>query len=316
MFANDQAAARGAGGLQLRREANISMEKETLTITFPAENDEGHVNVKYEFLNLSNNDIDTEVAFPLPPAGAWDNTRVANFRLLVDGKAVPYETDYKAIFKGKDVTGLLQDLKIDLPSYAGYEIGDGSAPGIRSLSPENKRKLRRAGLTDKSDLPLWDLVITFHWSQVFPARAVVHVEHDYQPAQGRTTLSIGQVERAMRHRKVDDINGNYNVLDELCVNTETVRRLREDVSAHHGSDPKYDWESVGVEWIDYILTTAKSWHGPIKDFELIIKTDPKWHFASCFEPSISATSDTTLRLHFNNYIPSKELSIGFLYASY
>ena len=58
---NDSAASSGAGGIQLRHEANISMEKERLTIS------ESNVTVEYEFLNDTDKDITTEVAFPIPP---------------------------------------------------------------------------------------------------------------------------------------------------------------------------------------------------------------------------------------------------------
>jgi hypothetical protein len=60
-LANDSAASTAAGGIQLRREANISMEKERLTIS------QDKVKVEYEFLNQTDNDITTEVAFPIPP---------------------------------------------------------------------------------------------------------------------------------------------------------------------------------------------------------------------------------------------------------
>jgi len=318
-LANDAAAAVGAGGLQLRREASISMEKETLTITSP-KGEYGTVNVKYEFLNLSDQDIETEVAFPLPPEGAEDqsdHTTVTDFRVLVEGQEIPFETDYKAILKGRDVTQVLRDLKLDLPDFGGFDWTEGSAAQIHQLPAADRARLVRAGLIEKNqDFPLWQLLTTYHWRQKFPAHSVVHVEHEYRPISGRSNLAIGQVERAMRHQKVKDINGNYGLLSLFCVNNETVRRLRADVVAKYGTDPKHDWESVGVGWIDYILTTANSWHGPIKDFELIIKTDPGWHLASCFDPSIAATTDTTMRLHFNNYTPTKELSIGFLYSMF
>jgi len=61
VLGNDSAASRAIGGIQLRREANISMEKERLTIS------EAKVTVEYEFLNQTDKNITTEVAFPIPP---------------------------------------------------------------------------------------------------------------------------------------------------------------------------------------------------------------------------------------------------------
>jgi hypothetical protein len=89
---NDGAASTGVGGIQLRREANISMEKERLTIS------ESKVTVEYEFLNDTDKDITTEVAFPIPP---YDNSPddpvnvpgFNDFRLWADGKELKYSTD-------------------------------------------------------------------------------------------------------------------------------------------------------------------------------------------------------------------------------
>lgn len=59
-LANDSAASVGVGGIQLTREARISMEKERLTIG------RDKVTVEYEFLNQTSQDITTEVAFSGP----------------------------------------------------------------------------------------------------------------------------------------------------------------------------------------------------------------------------------------------------------
>ncbi len=60
-FGNDGSGeAVPSGGLQLRREARISMEKERLIIGME------RVAVEYEFLNPTGQDITTEVLFPLP----------------------------------------------------------------------------------------------------------------------------------------------------------------------------------------------------------------------------------------------------------
>jgi hypothetical protein len=88
---NDGAASTGVGGIQLRREANISMKQERLTIS------ESKVTVEYEFLNDTDKDITTEVAFPIPP---YDNKSddpggipsFNDFHLWVDGKELKYST--------------------------------------------------------------------------------------------------------------------------------------------------------------------------------------------------------------------------------
>jgi len=57
-MANDGAASTAAGGIQLGHEERISLEKERLTISV------SKIIVEYEFLNETDKDVSTEVAFP------------------------------------------------------------------------------------------------------------------------------------------------------------------------------------------------------------------------------------------------------------
>jgi len=58
---DDGAASIRAGGLVLKREARITMAKEVLRIGWNS------VAVDYEFRNDTDEDVTTEVAFPIPP---------------------------------------------------------------------------------------------------------------------------------------------------------------------------------------------------------------------------------------------------------
>src|SRR5262249_46787929 len=94
-FGNDgSASSTPTGGIQLTREPRISMEKERLTIGLE------RVTVEYEFLNESNQDIATEVAFPVPPYGlnpAYDPVMLEDFQIWVDGRVTGYQTAVKAM---------------------------------------------------------------------------------------------------------------------------------------------------------------------------------------------------------------------------
>ena len=68
LSANDSDASVALGGVQLTREPRISMESERLTISL------SKITVEYEFLNESDKDITTDVAFPIPP---YENTERA-----------------------------------------------------------------------------------------------------------------------------------------------------------------------------------------------------------------------------------------------
>src|SRR6266567_2909375 len=58
--ANDSAVEVSVGGLKLRKERSVLMEKERLFIS------KGLVRVEYEFRNTTNKPIVSEVAFPIP----------------------------------------------------------------------------------------------------------------------------------------------------------------------------------------------------------------------------------------------------------
>jgi hypothetical protein len=135
---NDGAASSGAGGIQLRHEANISMEKERLTIS------ESKVTVEYEFLNDTDKDITTEVAFPIPP---YDNSPdnpggipdFNDFHLWVDGKELKYSTDVRAKLNGKDYIDILNPLGVDIASFDGDYCLMGDPPkGAISRLPKKQ----------------------------------------------------------------------------------------------------------------------------------------------------------------------------------
>lgn len=97
-LANDSAASVGTGGIQLRREVRISLEKERLTIS------DTKVTVDYDFLNETDRDITSEVAFPIPPYSCGDVEdcpldELNDFRVSVDGQNILPLSDVKAMSK-------------------------------------------------------------------------------------------------------------------------------------------------------------------------------------------------------------------------
>src|SRR6266568_7040160 len=88
--ADDSAAAIAAGGLVARRESRVVMAKEVLKIS-PSK-----VIVDYDFRNDTDEDVTTEVAFPIPPyENDWAQEDVkeqsfAGFKLWVNGESKAY----------------------------------------------------------------------------------------------------------------------------------------------------------------------------------------------------------------------------------
>lgn len=250
---NDGAASSGAGGIQLRHEANISMERERLTIS------ESKVTVEYEFLNDTDKDITTEVAFPIPP---YDNQAdnpggipgFNDFHLWVDGKELKYNIDVRAKLNGKDYTDLLKTLGVDIASFDGdYNLmGDPPKGAITRLPKQQVQQLSSLGLVDSANgTPLWEVVKTYYWTQTFPAHKVLHVRHEYTPMIGYELINPEDLASNKPHPS--DPQGE---VEHVCVDPSLQKGLAD--------------RGLGMAWVDYILTTANTWKTPIKDFTLVI----------------------------------------------
>ncbi len=184
--ANDSAASRALGGVQLSREPRISMESERLTISL------NKITVEYEFLNDSNKDIKTEVAFPIPPyseeMSAGGIRSFDDFHLWVDGNEVKYETDAKAYYKKLDVSLVLKRYNIDIATLGHYAGSKQEfSPDLQQVPLLERRSLIADGFfssnkqpdgTDDGGIPRWEVRKTYHWTQTFPAHKIVHVRHE------------------------------------------------------------------------------------------------------------------------------------------
>jgi hypothetical protein len=189
-FGNDSAASVGAGGIQLKREARISMEKERLTISVDK------VTVEYEFLNDADQDITTEVAFPVPPYDEhYLDTSfpkgLDDFRVWVDGRETKYQVDAAAMLNGVDYTELLRSMGVDVASLGHFteDQGDPRSQDIEKLSPSQRGQLLQLGLI-RSDNGFmgWTVAKIYHWRQTFRANKILHVRHEYAPIRGFTLL--------------------------------------------------------------------------------------------------------------------------------
>jgi hypothetical protein len=146
--ANDGAAGLDAGELVFKHLDGVRMESEDLFIS------EKEVRVRYLFRNTTDHDIESVVAFPLPPIPAKDDSvctfedadwsesydpcsdNPLGFALTIDGQTASFHTERKP-----------------LPPDPKY-------PGWRKAS------------------------VTHYWTQRFPAGKSVVIEHSYKPAEG------------------------------------------------------------------------------------------------------------------------------------
>jgi hypothetical protein len=251
---NDSAAEVAAGGIQLRKEARISMEKERLTISLKK------VTVEYEFLNTTDQDITTEVAFPIPPyiwtpidpAGSRD---FSSFHVWINGSEVRFRTKARATLKGADYTQLLQKHRVDIQNFGYVDRADQKSQ-IAMLSRSAKAQLISVGLIDEDGLPYWTVHLTYHWRQRFPARNIVQIRHEYAPVYGFARVYLVEA---------------LKQLESPCTDLALENNLRAEEDKHLEARRTERVPLTHVSWVKYILTTANTWRTPIKDFQLVIE---------------------------------------------
>jgi hypothetical protein len=322
-LADDSAASIAAGGLVPRRETRIVMAKEILRIGVKK------VVVDYDFRNDSDEDVTTEVAFPIPPytnefayGPALEEQSFQSFKLWVNGKPVNYESEATARFEGKDVTAILKANHLDIPTFGHFvdkvdsthqEVID--SPDFNRLSESTRDQLVKTGIFEVDGGPWgkWAVHLQYHWTQNFPAHSTVHIRHEYSPVLGYTLVSLPAVEDSLAHfttgQKVGDDPDGAKLLTGFCADQPFLSAL----SRHFREDGL-----VYPQWVDFILTSANTWQRPIEDFTLIIERpqpeqDKKTIISFCSPANgkIEKLDADHMQVHLTNFVPATELHIGF-----
>lgn len=190
--ANDSSAEFGIGGLVLAQSSQIEMVSEDLYIS------DSKISVEYVFRNVTDQDVRTLVAFPIPElAWPYDDLhslpyydRGANFvgfETFVDGAAVETKVELRALTVGVDRTDLLKKHRIPLIHYTGA-----AAAKLKTLSNDVLSDLKAKGLitTLNGAEPAWTLKTTFYWQQDFPKGKDVKIAHKYTPVSGGAAFSV------------------------------------------------------------------------------------------------------------------------------
>jgi hypothetical protein len=334
-LADDSAASIAVGGLVPRRETRIVMAKEVLRIS------EKKVVVDYDFRNDTDQDVTTEVAFPIPPytneidGPAASEQSFSDFQLEIGGKAVPFMTEAKATLNGKDVTALLLANHIDIPTFGHFvdtvnskhkEVMD--SPDFSRLPQTTRNQLVKAGIFELDPAPdgQWTVHLQYHWTQTFPAHSTVHIRHEYTPVAGFTEVTQDTVEEALAQfthdQSVDGDPEGGKLLAGLCVDQSLLstlaRQLQENASQDKAVSKRLFTELVFPQWVDFILTSANTWQRPIEDFTLIVeRPQPEQggkilvSFCSPADGTVEKLDADHLQVHLTNFVPVSELHIGF-----
>ncbi len=296
-LANDSAAGIAATGLYLKEERSIAMESEVLRIS-PT-----RIAVEYSFRNLTDRNVTTVVAFPIPAysydiTGNWGHPYYDDFQVRVDGRPVPHQEEVKALVDGVDHSARLERLGLPIARFDAYDDRPmGGRPPHdprRRLSKQQLDGLIRDGLVilecPTCIAPAWSVTRTFYWTQTFPAKAVVRVEHSYTPYP------------------------SYGV-------TPSRPWLRRAACVPKGRFDAWNAKTSGGSWlprfrsIDYILTTANNWRQPIGSFRLEIDggaAEEHVFVSSCFAKDWRKIGPNRFEISRTGFVPERDLKVYFL----
>jgi len=315
LYADDGAASIAAGGIVvMKRETRITMAKEVLQIS-PSK-----VIVDYDFRNDSDQDITTEVAFPIPDYDDDLDRRgqifgFDDFQLAVDGALARYQVEARAFLKDTEYTQLLTNMQVDVASFGhGPLLGDvidkrghrrvlAESQDIQRLTAAQRKQLEALGLVDQEegDEPQWRVKKKYYWQQTFPAHKVVHIRHEYSPIMGSSNSIKYGMESPPDARSAAE-------LKTFCLDGG-LRATLQRIADTKGADAPYSY-------VDFILTTANTWKTPIEDFTLIVDRthpadSPGDYVSFCWDGPVTKIDTDHFSAHTLNLVPAKELRIGF-----
>jgi hypothetical protein len=321
--ANDGYAALGAGGIVLMNSDDIRMASEDLFIS------EKVIRVKYVFINDSPAPITARVAFPMPKDELFESGGIAGYRMMskgdgaplgftvfVDGMEIEPEVERKAFHDGKDVTQTLNELGVPI-LYPSPEL----AAAIAALPTSTRDALISRNLASATPQPdgtvsydfYWTVQHIYHWEQTFPAGRPLRVEHEYQPATGASyDIFYEPITDA------SDLRGLFSEEGAYCIDEWIAKGIARRVNASLAEMPAdatdEDWPGyhVGISYIDYVLSTATTWKGPIGRFKLTVDKGRSQNIVSMCMGGFEKTGPTTFTTWRRNFEPAKDLKILIL----
>lgn len=323
-LSNDGFGGLSATGLTFGQTEAVAMLEEDLYIS-PTK-----VKVAYVFENQTDQDVTGEVIFPLPPISLAalyyspfnlpvDHNRpnFLDFKAMVAGQNVAVTLDRLAVIEpaaeegrpssfqydtpGQDITAELKAL--NLPITLDEAVLE---PAILALGPEMLQEFADKGWLeyypaegDRPDqiVPLWSLVMRYHWTQTFPAGEKLAIAHEYDNLPSGGLMGWED--------PLPDYMAEY--VDKYCVDAGTSRALTKATAYKDTEGNSY---SMGSAYqISYVLRTANSWAGPIDRFRLTVDKAAPENVVSLCADGIKKTGPTTFVWEQTNFSPERDLEI-------
>lgn len=323
-LANDGFGGLSATGLTFGQTDAVAMVEEDLFIS-PTK-----VKVAYVFENKTDKDVTGEVIFPLPPI-SLANLYYSPFNLPED-PARPNFLDFQAMVAGQKVDVTLDTIAVLEPEWEegrpasfqydtpGRDISAELAAldlpltldtatletALHALGPQGMQAMADKGLleyypaegeTPEQIIPLWSLVMRYHWTQTFPAGEKLAIGHEYDnlPAGGLMSWED----------PLPDYMAEY--ADKYCVDAGTSRALTKATSYKDTDGNTYSMGSAYM--ISYVLRTANSWAGPIAKFKLTVDKAAPENVISLCADGIKKVGPTTFVWEQTNFSPARDLDI-------
>lgn len=321
-LANDGFGGLSATGLQFSETTAVQMLSEDLYLSLDT------IRVAYVFRHGGDEDVTGEVIFPLPPINLaairesafaiepadLDKENIVGFTAKIDGKAIAVSTDRIAVkdpeydenrkaaanyeSPGEDVTALLISMGIPLSLNV-----DHVSAKLKALPQAAKDTLTAKELAffgdDGEAMAMWSIIERYHWTQTFAHGKDVKIEHSYRSAPPGGIF----IWSAPKAREPGDYQ--ETLIKQYCIDAGTQSAIQKALSP--SEDGQY-YSGVAY-FLDYVLTTANTWAGPIGTFKLTIdKGDAKNILSLCID-GIKKTGPTTFVVEKTNFTPQRELNL-------
>lgn len=297
VYSDDSGAEVTPHGLQFKKIEEISVEREDLFLS------KKQIQVSMTFMNHSQTNISTTIAFPIPEYKYWFDRQRADFKdfnVIVDGNVLDFQTEARAFLNGKEFTKLLQNMNISVHDFGAFEP-DSTTSYFTRLSASQRIELLNAGLVDSSGWPKWSVKLKYFWSQIFPANTRINIKHSYTPIYGYQYFMLedyadGQSQKEVKRDKAF-------LKGDACLSNNEMKTLISMYTPENHLTP--------TSWVSYVLKSALNWKQPIKTFHLVVEKPSDEFISSCYMRYLKQVEANKYEATLENFVPDKDIRIYF-----
>jgi uncharacterized protein DUF4424 len=309
--ADDAVITVGAGGLVPQDPGAIQIESEDLEITTR------RITIHFIFRNPSDQDASPVVVFTLPDLNGMglctlpyalprrNEVNYMGFGIISGAKPFPTQMEVRALRDATDVTERLKAAGVT-PNVMQEPLN----AALAKMAPEARDKLESEGLIEPHQftLPLlttnkrrgwcaqWSMRVRFFWTQPIAAHEAVELTQIYSPVVGGAYFQANNDERTYA--------------PSYCATPEALGAIEE---MKHRAVAEKDQAILFYEQaIEFALTSANYWNGPIGNFHLSVLTrDPNDMLMTC-TPGLRNTAPGKYELEKSDFRPSDDLKLLIL----